>query len=565
MKAINFDNCIGSYDKSLFYKNDYSINCADPGALWVSKEMNEEWGGYFYIYLTGEIHNKTEVGDKISAYKCYRSKDLSTWEVIGQAQNGGCLKVEDDAWAYRFFWAPEVTYNPADKKFYIFYSAGSKLAGENTEYTANEEDMWSGLYLSIAVSDTPAGPFVMVDSKDMKGGVNLNGDVLSRFNPTINFEKKLNIGHTWSAIDVSPFWAPDGSLYIYFAKHCDKFHKGICVYGMKMKDIVTPDYSTLTKLTHASVKQVIGKAGELDAEKGEEEIREGGVNEGPFMTYHNGKYYLTYSPFGYGSREYSIMQAVSDSPLGPFNKVAREVGNPSLGINSTNDYIAGTGHHNFAYADGEIIAVYHAHKDPVEPYVPGGGFKGRVLAVDKMHFVYNEELGYDILMGNGPTTSLQPVARVTATYLNKAMNAKIVSNAVSGEKYLNDDLFTTQPFDWHKEAEFDKTAQIEISFDKAEKVKGVMVYNSADYKYAFDKVDKIVYTLANGEQVYVENVLCDEANVCREKQFMRQGGSAIAVTDELEVTKIEITVSSKYDNDNETIKISDIAVLAKRD
>ena len=76
MKTINFDNCIGSYDKSLFYKNDYSINCADPGALWVSKEMNEEWGGYFYIYLTGEIHNKEEVGDKISAYKCYRSKDL---------------------------------------------------------------------------------------------------------------------------------------------------------------------------------------------------------------------------------------------------------------------------------------------------------------------------------------------------------------------------------------------------------------------------------------------------------------------------------------------------------
>jgi hypothetical protein len=78
-------------------------------------------------------------------------------------------------------------------------------------------------------------------------------------------------------------------------------------------------------------------------------------------------------------------------------------------------------------------------------------------------------------------------------------------------------------------------------------------------------VDKIVYTLVSGEQVCVENVLCDEANVCREKQFMRQGGSAIAVTDELEVTKIEITVSSKYDNDNETIRISDIAVLAKRD
>ena len=558
MKTINFDNCIGSYDKSLFYKNDYSIDCADPGALWVSKEMNEEWGGYFYIYLTGEIHNKTEVGDKLSAYKCYRSKDLSTWELIGQAQNGGCLEVKDDAWAYRFFWAPEVTYNPADKKFYIFYSAGSKLGDETTEYTANSEDMWSGLYLSIAVSDTPAGPFKMIES------TNADGDVLSRKAPVFNFEKKLNIGHTWAAIDVSPFWDKDGTLYIYFAKHCDKYHKGICVYGMKMKDIITPDYSTLKKLTHASVKSVVGK-GHFDADFSEEEIREGGVNEGPFMTEHNGKYYLTYSPFGYGAREYSIMQAVSDSPLGTFNKVAREIGNPSLGINATNDYIAGTGHHNFAYAGDEIIAVYHAHKDPIQAYVPGGGFKGRVLAVDKMHFVYNEELGYDILMGNGPTTSLQPVARVNATYVNKAMNAKVLSNAVSGEKYINDDLFTTQEFDWYKEAEFEKIAQIELTFDKPEIVKGVMVYNSANYAYAFDKVDKIVYTLADGSQIKMENILCDEANVCSEQQFMRQGGSAIAVTEQdYEVSKIEISITSKYDNSNETIKVSDVCILAKK-
>ena len=40
---------------------------------------------------------------------------------------------------------------------------------------------------------------------------------------------------------------------------------------MKMKDIITPDYSTLKKLTHASIKQVVGK-GNFDADFGEEEI-----------------------------------------------------------------------------------------------------------------------------------------------------------------------------------------------------------------------------------------------------------------------------------------------------
>lgn len=561
MKTINFDDCIKSYDKTLFYKNDFSLDGADPGAIYCTKEMNEQWGGYFYVYVTGD--KRTENGNHV-AYKCYRSADLSNWETIGQAGEGYSMTVNEDDWAEKFFWAPEVIFNPKDKKFYMYFSASSHLATPTSEYTANEEDKWSGLYLSVAVSETPAGPFVMVSSEDCEGGVNANGDVISRFNPVFNFERKMNIGHTWSAIDISPFFAPDGNMYIYFAKHVDAFHKGICIYGMRMKDMISPDYETLTQLTYPSVKKVENKPGCVDEITEGEFIRDGGVNEGPFMTYHNGYYYLTYSPFGFGSREYSIMQAVSKSPLGPFDKVAREIGNPSLGINETNDYMAGTGHHNFAYADGEIIAVYHAHRDPVCPYDEQKRFKGRVVSVDKMKFVKNERLGYDILMGNGPTASVQPIATVNAKYVNVAHKAMIKSNATKGENYLYDGMFATQKFDWHKQAQFENSANITLSFSEVQSVKAVMVYNSASFDTAFESVDKIEYVLENGDTVMCENVQCSPENVNKDLKFMRQGGSAICVTEELKVKQINISVSKKYSDKSAEIEIGEIVVLAKK-
>ena len=39
-----------------------------------------------------------------------------------------------------------------------------------------------------------------------------------------------------------------------------------------------------------------------------------GINEGPCVVYHNGKYYLTISINGYRDKSYSVIQAVSDSP-----------------------------------------------------------------------------------------------------------------------------------------------------------------------------------------------------------------------------------------------------------
>lgn len=565
MKKIDYNDCINNYEEGLFYYNNLSIPCADPGAIYVSEEDDPVYGGWFYTYFTGEI--KLDEGDRfaMSAYRCYRSRDLENFELVGRAGKGGCLVVRDDSWARRFFWAPEVIFDKKSKKYYIYFSAGSKVGDETTEYTSEQEDRWAGLYLGIGVSDCPMGPFEFVTSEEYPDGKNLNGDVISRFNPPINFERKLCMPHYWSAIDVSPFFAADGNFYIYFAKHVDKYHSGICIYGMKMKDMITPDYSTLTQLTKSCYRTVYQSGDYTTAVPLCKDMNEGGVNEGPFMTYHDGKYYLTYSRFGYGARDYDISQAISDSPLGPFVKLPHGAGNPALGLCSTNDFMAGNGHHNFAYAGDEIIAFYHSHTNPVRNYDEEGRFLGRVLSVDKVHFVYNKDLGYEIMQGSGPSSSPQPLAAINAKYVNVADKAALISNAIGGERYLVDDIFVSQPFAEHMQAEFKGNAVISFEYEKPIDLKAVMVYNPYSYEHAFSCVDKIVLKSDSGEAFVMENIQCAERDVNRSAKFMRQGGAAIAALKEtLKVTSIEIYVSQKYDTSNDTIKISDVKILAEK-
>lgn len=566
MKKPEFNNCIENYEEGLFYKNKSDLDCADPGAIYVSEEDDPEYGGWFYTYFTGDT--ALEEGEyHRAAYRCYRSRDLEHFELVGRAGKGHCLVVRDDAWAEKYFWAPEVAFDKKTKKYYIYFSAGAKVGNENTEYTSTtpKEDNWACLYLGIGVSDCPMGPFEFVTSEGYPGGKNLNGDVITRFNPPINFALKLNMPHYWAAIDVSPFFAADGNFYLYFAKHCDNYHQGICIYGIKMKDMITPDYSTLTQLTKSCYRTVYQPGDYTTATPLIRDMNEGSVNEGPFMTYHDGKYYLTYSRFGYGARDYDISMAVSDKPLGQFVKIPHGEGNPVLGLNPTNDFLAGNGHHNFAYTKNETIAFYHSHKNPIHNWDKEGRFLGRVLSVDKIKYVYNARYGIDLMQGNGPTVSPQPLAEVNAKYVNVASSVDITSNAISGEQYLSDDIFTAQPYTEYMEAEFNGKAEITARFDSPVNLKAIMVYNAYSYENAFKSVESIILTDKNGERYIMENIDCNPANVNEEKKFMRQGGAAIAVLENvLPVVKAEVFINEKYDDTTSKIRVSDLKLLAEK-
>ena len=151
---------------------------------------------------------------------------------------------------------------------------------------------------------------------------------------------------------------------------------------MRMRDdIVTPDYPTEKLLISPT-------------EEWEKHLS--AVTEGPYMVYHNGLYYLTYSGSDYKSKEYAVGYAISDSPLGEFKKYE---GNPVL---KAGNGLYGTGHHSFAPSpDGkEWFIVYHVHRDV-------GHVQLRRVCIDRARFVPCEG-GPDRLEVLGPTSTPQP-------------------------------------------------------------------------------------------------------------------------------------------------------------
>jgi hypothetical protein len=111
---------------------------------------------------------------------------------------------------------------------------------------------------------------------------------------------------------------------------------------------------------------------------------EGTINEGTFVIEKDGWYYMTYSPFGLGSRNYSLYLAVANNPYGPFIKLPDY--SPCLGLDKfeNGDYMAGCGHHSFVWAGDELYAVYHCFYNPVSNNDANGNFLGRAIGFDKM-------------------------------------------------------------------------------------------------------------------------------------------------------------------------------------
>ena len=89
------------------YFNDAALPAADPYVL------HDARSGYYYAYSTDGADDGYHFG-------IYRSADLVTWEKVP----GGALRADDpNQWANDWFWAPEVYYNPATQRYFLFYSA----------------------------------------------------------------------------------------------------------------------------------------------------------------------------------------------------------------------------------------------------------------------------------------------------------------------------------------------------------------------------------------------------------------------------------------------------------
>ena len=519
------------YNEELFYRNDLETSGADPSCIYVTEG---EYEGCFFVY------NTYIVGAR--GIYCMKSKDLTNWEYVDE-----CYVPELDSWGRTEIWAPDIIYDEEDGKYYLFYCANN--TNQDAGYTLTK-------YLGVAVSDSPAGPFVQYT------GTNGNGTEIGIGTPLFDVEL-LGQDHPLykkgtSIIDPCAFIDPvTGEKYLYMCRSRNAHQTNIiCV--VKMKDWFTPDYSTYTELTTVNATTYDGSE--------QTERMEGEINEAPDMLYHDGKYYLTMSINGASEKMYSIIQAVGDSPIGPFKKIQESEGGLALGVNVEWDHIAAPGSHSFVYAGDELFIVYHQNINR-----EAAGDMNRAITIDRMEWVENAS-GLKLLKAVGPTYSVQPKPSIITGYRNVARDAKVeATNVVNGSSasYLNDGLVQFHESDCVQQFYGENKIKITMDFDDYVTARALLLYNSYDYTDSFYQIERIdlsfrttvdgktVTGIARAEELYYD--FETYSNI--EAQTMRPGGPMILEFAELEINKVTITVTCPQGQD--LLGISEIMLLGK--
>lgn len=605
----------GTMDSAYFYRNDFTLIGGDSQIIYVSEEQDSTYGGYYYMYnsMCDGVLLESFGGDDPhrSAVSCFRSSDLSDWTRVGAVDNGYAVRFETYEWPVDSVWAPETIYNPYDGKYYMYFSSEANPDPSGTvEYDTGSDLRYDRFFLTVCVSDTPVGPFKLLTSQNYYGDAeaeNLNGKVITSKNPAINPKFDLGLDNIFAIIDANPFYDDKDSdgdgendLYLYFVRHISADSKFNSIWGMRMKDMLTPDYasarclsvpnyrtveyiedSTLSNwdlnryklvdefVDNEAYNSLEDKANKVNkADYGEEYH----INEAPFMWKDGGRYYLTYSPQGVGRFGYQARQALGSSPLGGFEKPTLDPAT-FMGSNETNTSMLGTGHH--AFIDGGAGDLYCASWPNLTPMTNNIDTTGRGYSVDRVHFTEDETYGR-ILCG-GPTDSLQAKPYSFTGKVNVAPTATVAAtNAVSGtEKYINDEMVVFRPYFAEKEFASNGKTTITLTFPKATKVSAIMIYNSYDYYYAFDEIESILFHLSEKPSWYTAENYVPIAGIFglefnrsyfdSESHQISQGGAAIASFNDIKVSKIEITVGKKLtDARGNGIKISDIVVLGAK-
>ena len=512
-----------SYNKNLYYLNELNFQIADPTVIYVEEG---EGKGYFYAYGTSDLI-------QCHGFQCWRSKDLTNWEYVGVAFEPDY----SEAWAFNNYWAPEVLYDGG--VYYLFYNAQNWKAGGRH-------------CISVAVSQTPYGPFESLD-----GSMNLDGKMLSKGEPVYDFSKILpsRDGIENDVIDAHAFIDPvTGERYLYFSAWQRWHTRGYQeIFGVKMKDWFTPDYSTLTQIT-SIFNTTVGdfyeqmSGGQIqfgDIDEGQDEHAT--VNEGPFVYYHDGTYYMTYSVYPYTSPNYQVRQALSTSPLGEYTKVTPEDGGTIIYTESDWENLASAGHHCFIKCGDQLIIAYHTFLDRSTIA------EGRALAVDEIKFVKNDK-GQTLMHANGPTYSFQPLPAVVSGYKNVAPDAEVTASHTAEDsdiKYLTDGVYKVHKSDLVKEyrtqtVDAPTKSKINFKFDNFVNVRSVLLYNTLDYNLSVPNISsiKLKYKTSDGfAWAEAKNVKFNYAWNSDMRSTMYPGGAIVLEFDEMPVQEIEITIN----------------------
>ena len=333
----HFDNPIIKYDtQDPTNEVGAFIYTADPAVMVTDDTV--------YLYSTHDEQHAEGKDYRMYDYRLWTSKDMISWQ-----NNGAVFKAADFSWAR----TDEKTGNAyahhviehkdkSGKDRYYFYAAveGGQTGGQ------------FGFSIGVAVADNPQGPFT--DPRGM---------------PMILLEDTAQYkDHSWRNIDPAVFIDDDGRAYLYWG------NKQLWWVELEpdLVHLKGENYTldTAGKMQNRSTAQVeIHTVDTLP-----------NFEEAPYVSKHNGIYYLLYAA---GFPE-SIAYATSNSATGPWQY--RGIILPPLPGTTTI-------HPAMFDFKGNTYLAYHSAD------LPGGGSYRRSVSVDRVYF--NDD------------GSLKPIVRTT--------------------------------------------------------------------------------------------------------------------------------------------------------
>jgi arabinan endo-1,5-alpha-L-arabinosidase len=253
--------------------------------------------GFYYAYAT-----QTEREGKMVNIQAARSRDLASWEYLGEALPA------KPTWAAKFqdFWAPHVVRD--GERYIMYYSAKPDNADER-----------HGLCLAVATASAPAGPFVDVG-------------------------KPLKCGESFVNIDPMAYDDPvTGKRLLYWGSG----FKPIMVQELAPDRLSFAPGSTAIDLIHPNpVKDAFPV-----------------LVEGAWVVLRDGYYYMFYSGDNCcgAKANYAVMVARSRSATGPFETLEQATGKRHSVILEKNGIWHAPGHNAIVTdAAGLDWIVYHA-------------------------------------------------------------------------------------------------------------------------------------------------------------------------------------------------------------
>lgn len=470
--ASTYDGEGLSYDESMWYVNTLDkVPLPDP-----------------HVYVEGDTYYIVGTSDRDgSVIDCYTTEDFVTYERHTEIYNpklyGGWEATKADIYAPELYCFGGI--------YYMYYSAKDSSGIRRN---------------SVVVADNPLGPYEPLQ----KGSV--NGLAAPVF---------LDQNKTYDVLDITVFVDDDGQMYMYYSVASNENQH---IVGVKMKNPYEVDWSTYTRIVvPGALNSTLTVLKPLTWEM----FREGlPIAEAPFMIKSEGKYYMTYSVNGCWNKYYNVCYAVSDSPLGNYEKPYASDGmwtNLFLGYpgtkmassdvyNQWSGFASGTAHHCFFNIGDQLMIGYHAHQNRDS----NKGYTKRYFAFDYVHF---DESGTPY--ANGPTYSVQPLPEAISGYKNIAPLATVKAKNVTNFEALNDnyvvDCYNLNGEEAKEAAIGTGYSFIELKFDKEYEIGGIAIYNSAFYGKQIAEIEYIDF--GNGNAIKYPQ-FCSDIYVNDSTQFV---------------------------------------------